>query len=1542
MRVIAAINTSLDAGLSVRTLFEAPTVAQLAPHIGGDAARRRPLVAGARPAVVPLSFAQNRLWFLNEFEGGIATYNIPTAFRIVGPLDVEALGAALDDVIARHESLRTIFPDIDGVPCQQVLPAEAGMWRRGDAAVLSLREQDVAGELATLARYRFDLSAEIPIRAQIYSLGAEQHVVGIVVHHIAFDGWSLAPMVRDVGEAYSARQDGHPPQWTPLAVQYVDYTLWQQDWLGNESDPDSVISAQLQYWRQELADLPEVVSLPPDRPRPPVASYRGDEVELRIDPELWTGVKQLAAAHNATVSMVLQAAMATVLHRAGAGEDVVIGTPTAGRSDQALDDLVGFFVNTWVLRTAIKSKQRFSDVLAEVRQKALDAYSNQDVPFELLVEQLNPARSTSHNPLFQVLMVFQNNVRPEALELDEVTIEQLALTTRTARFDLDIELSEVPTEDPQAPMAEGVVLYATDLYDRATIERLVTWFTRVIEAIIADASVLVGEVSLLDHGERDLVLSQWSGAGVTAPVGVAPQLLAAAVDADPDAVAVVDGARELSYRELDQWSTRLARVLIEAGVGPERAVGVAMERSMELVVAWWALMKAGGAYVPVDSAHPVERIATVLDTVGAVCVLTMGADSIAGAGARPVLRIDDLDVSGRSADPITDADRSGQLVVDTTAHVIFTSGSTGTPKGVSVSHAGLLGVAALHEVIGLGADTRLLMVAAPTFDVSVGELLVAVGARAALVVAPSDGYAGEALTRLLENQQVTAATLTPTVLSTLDRSRLGKIDTLITTGEACPTELASAWAAGRRMLNAYGPTETTIWATCSAPLSAGQAAGIGAPIPGVAALVLDDRLNPAPVGVVGELYLAGPALAHGYVGRPELTADRFTANPYGGAGARMYRTGDRVRWTRTGVLDYLGRADTQIKLRGQRIELGEIENTLLACPEITQAIATVHHGKTGDHLVTYVTLDHTTTAETDAETVEHWQHVYDEVYGAEESAPAFGMDFRGWNSSFTEEPIPLEEMEEWRSATVARIMALEPRRVLEIGVGSGLLLSQIAPQCEHYVATDMSPVAVDKLAHSLEQLQFPWRDRVELVAQPAHITEGLPQGYFDTIIINSVVQYFPSASYLSDLIDSAMDLLAPAGALFVGDVRNHSLQGAFQTAVALARTDASDDDEIRRRVQLAMVSEPELLLAPEFFTSWSAEHRAVAGLHIEVKRGWADNELTRYRYDVLVYKTPAPARSLATAPIWTWTQCAGLRGLQDQLASEQPAVVRITEIPRAGLVTDINIEDALAAGLAVDEALAQAIAATPDTAKPEQLHQLGEASGYHVAVTWGSRPGTLDAVFIALTDAAHAAALTDLYVSPAGAHLRSTHANQPQTNTKISAVRQRLTERLPEYMVPSQIVVLEEFPLTSSGKVDRKALPAPMFAATSFRAPETETEEFLAGIYAQVLGVERVGVDDSFFDLGGDSLLAMRVVAAINTGLSAHLDVRAVFEAPTVAELAPRIGARAAGWSRWWRWSGRRWCRCRLRRTGCGSSISCRGPSAIYNMAVALRLSGRS
>ena len=379
-------------------------------------------------------------------------------------------------------------------------------------------------------------------------------------------------------------------------------------------------------------------------------------------------------------------------------------------------------------------------------------------------------------------------------------------------------------------------------------------------------------------------------------------------------------------------------------------------------------------------------------------------------------------------------------------------------------------------------------------------------------------------------------------------------------------------------------------------------------------------------------------------------------------------------WGADGQLRYVGRADEQVKIRGYRIELGEIENALLACPQVTQAVATVHHSQTGSHLVGYVVLEHASSGDHDAEVVDEWQHVYDELYGAEVGESAFGMDFRGWNSSYTGDPIPLEEMQEWRAATVDRIMALQPRRVLEIGAGSGLLLSQIAPQCEDYVATDMSAVAVDTLARSLERFQIPWRDRVQLLAQPAHVTDGLPQGHFDTIVLNSIVQYFPNAGYLAEVIDNAMDLLAPGGAVFIGDVRNHSLQGAFQTAVALASTPSTDTAEIRQRVQRALLSEPELLLAPEFFTTWAVGHASVAGLGIEVKRGLADNELTRYRYDVTIHKTPTPARSVAAAPSWAWTQCSGLGGLHSRLTAERPTTVRVTEIPRAGLIADVLVE----------------------------------------------------------------------------------------------------------------------------------------------------------------------------------------------------------------------------------------------------------------------------
>ncbi|MBV8789191.1 MAG: amino acid adenylation domain-containing protein, partial [Mycobacterium sp.] len=1464
--------------------------------------------------ILPLTPLQQGLLFhASTAQASADMYAVQLDFTLTGPLDAERLRYAVYTVVDRHPHLAALFCEQFDEPVQ-IIPADpVAAWRSVDFAAEAepdeLIDQLCADERAAVC----DLANQAAFRAALIRIAPDRHRFVLTNHHILLDGWSLPILLREMFSSYYGQR-------LPAAGSYRGFLTWLA-----ARDLDAAREA----WREVLADFetPTLVG-PEDR----LGQGQRGFASSRLSEQTTQELGELARSCHTTLSTVLQAAWALVLTSLTGQQDVVFGTPRSrvGQLEvSGAESMVGLLINTVPVRANIAVTTTTADLLTQLQSSHNDTLEHQHLALS------DVHRATGHEILFDTLFVYENYPLDTEVPLGA---DGLAIAEFTNR-----EYNHYPLTVEALPGRElGLhVEYDTDIFNAAGVDALIDRLRRVLVAMAADPSRRLSSVDLLDRDERDLVLSRMSGAGVTAPVGVAPQLLAAAVAADPDAPAVLDGARRMSYRELDESSTRLARTLIEAGVGPERAVGVAVERSVELVVAWWAVAKAGGIYAPVDLAHPVERIASVLDAVGAVCVLACGTDEVAGAGQRPIVRIDGLDASGQPAKPITDADRLSALRTDDTAYVIFTSGSTGVPKGVSVSHSGLLGwAAAQREMFGLGADARVLMVAAPTFDASVGELLLAAGSGAALVVAPPQVYAGEALTALLAAQRVSAAILTPTVVSTLDRSRLDCVETLVAVGEAVLPELVDAWAPDRQLFNGYGPSETTIWVTC-ARLQAGQPIRIGAPISGVRAVVLDAWLNPTPVGVVGELYLSGPALGHGYVGRVELTAERFVANPFGEIGepgSRLYRTGDLVRWNPDGTLDYLGRADTQIKLRGQRIELGEIENTLLACPQVTQAAVTVQDSATGSHLVAYVTLDHATTADHDADDVEEWQNLYDDLYGGE-AGSGFGMDFRGWNSSYTGDPIPLEEMLEWRSATVDRIVSLQPRRVLEIGVGSGLLLSEIAPRCDQYVATDFSPVAIDNLARSMERLQLPWRDRVELLTQPAHVADGLPQGHFDTIIVNSVVQYFPNAGYLAEVIDTVMDLLAPGGAVFIGDVRNHALQGAFQTAIALARSGGGDTAEIRQRVRHAMLGETELLLAPEFFTTWADARPAAGGLDIRIKRGSADNELNQYRYDVVIHKAAGPVRSVAAEPTWAW---AGLSGLHDELVSQRPAAVRVTDIPRTGLITDVNLESALAAGLPVADALAQSDAASGVAA--EELHRIGAEAGYHVAVTWGAQPGTLSAVFLAASelDGVPAPRLTDVYLPAGGVRQRTSYANDPRTNTKVGEVRDRLSAWLPEYMVPAHIVALEEFPLTSSGKLDRKALPAPDYQdADRYRAPVDAVEEILVGIYAQVLGLERVGVDDSFFDLGGDSLSAMRLIASVNTSLNADLGVRSVFDAPTVAELArlatgeadrpeplvagPRPAVIPLSFAQ-----NRLWFIDQLQ-----------GPSPIYNITVALRLRGR-
>ncbi|MER5734012.1 condensation domain-containing protein, partial [Streptomyces sp. NPDC002138] len=630
----------------------------------------------------PLSFAQRRLWFVDQLEGPSATYNLPVALRLSGRVNAGALNAALRDVIGRHEVLRTVYGLTGGEPFQRILALEELDWELSLAEVGS--SAGLEGAVGDAARYVFDLAAEVPIRACLVSAGPEDHALVLTIHHIAGDGWSMGPLGRDVSVAYAARCSGRAPGWEPLPVQYADYALWQREMLGEAGDPESVLAIQLAYWRGVLAGAPEELGLPFDRARPVLASGRGHRVPLEIPSGVHARVVELARAEGVTVFMVLQAALAVLLSRLGAGTDIPIGSASAGRTDEALDDLVGFFVNSLVLRTDLSGDPSFREVLGRVREAGLSAFDHQDVPFERLVEELAPVRARARHPLFQVMLSL-NNTGEASLSLPGLETAGMASGLSAAKFDLEMDIREEFDAAGAPAGLRGWLIGAADLFDVESVERVVVWWERVVRTLADEPQLRLSRVDVLDDVERRRVLTEWNDTAVDVAPLTLPELFEARVAESPGAVAVVFEGVEVSYGELDARANRLARHLIALGVGPECVVGVCLERGVEMVVALLAVVKAGGAYLPVDPEYPAERVGYVLEAAGASVVVT--TDALAGvlpAGVGRVL-VEDPAIAGLAGDAVERVVLAGHP-----AYVIFTSGSTGRPKGVVVSHAGIV------------------------------------------------------------------------------------------------------------------------------------------------------------------------------------------------------------------------------------------------------------------------------------------------------------------------------------------------------------------------------------------------------------------------------------------------------------------------------------------------------------------------------------------------------------------------------------------------------------------------------------------------------------------------------------------------------------------------------------------------------------------------------------------------------------------------------------------------------------------------------------
>ncbi|GAA3655644.1 hypothetical protein GCM10022420_035610 [Streptomyces iranensis] len=966
MKLIAQIRAVLGAEVSIRALFTAPTVADVARLLDGteDGTAQQALTARPRPEVLPLSYAQQRMWFLNRLEGvgDGAVYNLPLALRLSGELDRVALEAALGDVADRHESLRTVFPETDGEPRQHVLTGEAG---RPPLIVVETAEEHLREVLGGYAARGFDLSVDLPWRARLLKTGPSDYVLLIVAHHIAVDGWSMGVLGREIGVAYAARRAGRAPGWEPLPVQYADYALWQREVLGDLEDPDSVISGQLGYWRDALAGAPEELLLPTDRPRPAVSSFRGGEVPVAITAETHAQLTELAQRGGATMFMVMHAAISALLSRMGAGKDIPVGTAVAGRGDAALDGLVGFFVNTLVLRSDVSGDPTFVELLSRVREADLDGYAHQDVPFERLVEDLNPARSLGRNPLFQVSLGLQGAPAGggRLWDLPGLRVRPLESGAEaSARVDLALDLAEHRDGDGNPGGIRGAFLYATDLFDQRTVEGLAERLARLLDQVAADPSARVSEFEVLDGAERERVLEVWNATERDAPVRPLGELFDERAGLSPGAVAVVGaGGEEWSYGELRDRSERVAGVLAARGVGCGDLVAVVLERSVDVVAVLLGIAKAGAGFVPVDPAYPVERVGWMVeDSAPALVICSEETRQLVPDGAE-CLMWDPSAVHSVDVDVDVDVDAAPvvSVSVDDVAYVIYTSGSTGRPKGVAVTHRGIGNlVSAQIERFAVGADARVLQLASLSFDASVWELFMALLSGAALVMADSDrlppnGSLGATATAL----GVTHVTVSPSVLATVEELP-ESLGTVVVASEVCPPGLVERWAPGRRVVNAYGPTEVTVCATMSEPLEASGSGPvpIGRPIANTRAFVLDERLHPVPAGVLGELYVAGPGLARGYLGRPGLTAERFVACPF--TGGRMYRTGDLAKWTAEGQLIFGGRVDDQVKVRGFRVEPGEIETALAAHPSVGQVAVIAREDRTRDkRLVAYVVPD---------------------------------------------------------------------------------------------------------------------------------------------------------------------------------------------------------------------------------------------------------------------------------------------------------------------------------------------------------------------------------------------------------------------------------------------------------------------------------------------------------------------------------------------------------------------------------------------------------
>ena len=1502
-QVISRLQEALKISLPLRHIFESPTVAQLSEVILSQLETGSGLTVPAMTPVdrdrdIPLSWAQERLWFMNQLEGESSAYTIDFTMRLVGNLNVKALEQAFRAIAQRHEPLRTQFKIKDNKPVQAIAPSMTITLPVVDLQNLQDPTKQVE-ELATAEACKpFDLANGSVLRVKLWQVAPDEYVLLLAIHHIAADGWSMGILIDELSAYYRSFSTGSSVELPELSIQYADFAVWQRQWLTNQ-----VLERQLSYWKQQLTGAPPLLELPTDRPRPAIQTFRGGTEQLQLDSQLTQQLKKLSQKSGSTLFMTLLAGFVVLLSRYSGQTDLVVGSPIANRNRQEIEPLIGFFVNTLALRFDLSPEPSFEALLAQVRKVTQNAYEHQDLPFEMLVEELQVERNLDRNPLTQVVFALQN--APTApWDFPGVRVEDMASGLDSVRVDLEVYLWDVPEG------LGGFCSYNRDLFDGTTIARMMQNFVTLLGAIVDNPQQSVALLPLLTEGDRHQLLREWNDTQTDDPCHKCiHQLVEEQAEQTPDAIAVVCGNQQLTYAQLNNRANQLAHYLRSLGLKTEQLVGICVERSPLMLVGILGILKAGGAYVPLDPEYPQERLSLMLEDSQVSLLLTQWTliEKLPQHPAKPVF-LDEIwqQIAQNSQENLT-----GIVTAANLANVIYTSGSTGKPKGVMVEHRGLCNLAqAQIQAFSLHSQSRVLQFASFSFDACISEILMSLGSGGTLYLGSKDSLMpGTPLIERLRDYAITHITLPPSALAVLPMVELTTLETIIVAGEACSVELIKQWSAGRNFFNGYGPTEASVCATVAKCTPFDPKVTIGRPIANVQVYILDSQLQPVPIGVPGELHIAGVGVARGYLNRPELTQEKFISNPFGPS--KLYKTGDLARYLADGTIEYLGRIDNQVKIRGFRIELGEIEAVASQHSLVQESVVIAREDIPGDkRLVAYLVpalqgqVLPEQLAQWQGEYVSDWQKLYEQSYSQPQTPtddPTFNIS--GWNSSYTGKAIPDSEMREWVESTVSRILLGKPQRVLEIGCGSGLLLFRVAPHCQEYWGADYSSATIrnlERLCGEIEGLE-----NVRLLHKTADNFEGIPQGAFDTVVVNSVVQYFPSVDYLLQVLEGAMTAIASQGKIFVGDVRSLPLLLPYHAAVQLARAESDRTvEQWQQQVHQTVSAEEELLIDPRFFIALQQRFPQITWVEIQPKRGHAQNELTQFRYDVTLHLSNNVEKVAVSWLNWqldqlSWTQ------LQDQLKLVQPEWLGIRDVPNQRLQQARQVlgwwENPPAASTVGE--LRQRLAAQPMVGiNPEQIWQIGEELGYTVHLSWweSSQDGCFDVVLSRNSSTP----VSDIQSYPSFWE-HETITTKPWTDYTnnplygklvqklVPQVREFIQQKLPNYMIPQAFVLLNALPLTPNGKVDRRALPTPDTASrnlgTGFVSPRTPIEAQIAQIWSEVLGLERIGVKDNFFELGGHSLLATQVISRSRDIFSVELSLQNLLEYPTIANLAQMI-----------------------------------------------------